>query len=541
MSASPQTRGNGKKRLRSNLVARGALEALARTLLGCFVFLLCYLTAELAGLLKIGTQRPVWPLWPGCALLTALLLLSRRKLWPFLLPAGLAGFILYDLRTGLGTASILWLMLTDLTEILTATFGVRSLFNGELRLDSIKRFAKYCAFAVFLAPALSASLGAAAAQGAYWINWSLIFSSEALVFLTVTPAVLGWAYEIGRWRKRPVRYWFEGGFLMMGVLGLGYVISITSGRSVTPALFYALVPFLIWSALRFGPVGVSTSILIVAFLSISGSVHGQGVFTSSTPLQNVLSLQLFLLCAATPFMVLAVLAAQHRHVEGELHELSGRLIAAQEEERARISRELHDDLSQRMARLLIRLERWGQAMGELSAKSRAQFDTIVEMASEMSASLRDLSHLLHPATLAPLGLVPSIAGLCRELSEQQHLTVKFDHDDIAKDMPSDLSLCLFRVVQESLRNVVKHSGASEARVALVRKENQIELCVEDFGCGFDMENLRRGGTLGLTSMRERARLAGGELSIESEPGRGTRICLRVRPSGLPDARSTAGS
>ena len=521
-------------------MARGALEALARTLLGCFVFLLCYLTAELAGLLKIGTQRPVWPLWPGCALLTALLLLSRRKLWPFLLPAGLAGFILYDLRTGLGTASILWLMLTDLTEILTATFGVRSLFNGELRLDSIKRFTKYCAFAVFLAPALSASLGAAAAEGAYWINWSLIFSSEALAFLTVTPAVLGWAYEIGRWRKRPVRYWFEGGFLMMGVLGLGYVISITSGRSVTPALFYALVPFLIWSALRFGPVGVSTSILIVAFLSISGSVHGQGVFTSSTPLQNVLSLQLFLLCAATPFMVLAVLAAQHRHVEGELHELSGRLIAAQEEERARISRELHDDLSQRMARLLIRLERWGQAMGELSAKSRAQFDTIVEMASEMSASLRDLSHLLHPATLAPLGLVPSIAGLCRELSEQQHLTVKFDHDDIAKDMPSDLSLCLFRVVQESLRNVVKHSGASEARVALVRKENQIELCVEDFGCGFDMENLRRGGTLGLTSMRERARLAGGELSIESEPGRGTRICLRVRPSGIPDARSTAG-
>jgi signal transduction histidine kinase len=502
-------------------------KGLQGTLLACFVFLLCYFTAELAGILKIGVPEPVWPLWPGCALLTAILLLSRAKLWPVLLSAGLAGFVLYDLQMGLSVTSILWLMLTDVCEILTASVGVRSLFDEKLRLGNVRGLAKYCAFAVFLAPILSATLGAARDRGAYWVGWRLIFFSEALAFLTVPPAILGWAKEIREPRNKPGTHWLEAAILMLSVFGLGYVLSVTSGRSISPALFYALVPFLIWSALRFGPLGVSTSILIVAFLSIWGSIHGRGAFTASTPVQNVLSLQLFLLCAAVPFMVLAALSEQHKRVEATLRELSGRLITAQEEERGRISRELHDDLSQKMARLLIRLERWRHGMGEVSAKSGAQFDTIVDMTSEVSASLRDLSHLLHPATLATLGLVPAMAALCRTFSEQHHVTVRFDHREIPKVIPPDLSLCLFRVVQETLRNVVKHSHAQEARVALVRRDGQIELCVEDFGCGFEMDSVQRGESLGLISMRERARLVGGELSIDSEPGRGTRVFLRV--------------
>ena len=514
-------------------------KGLEGTLLACFVFLLCYFTAELAGILKIGVPQPVWPLWPGCALLTAILLLVRRKLWPILLPAGLAGFALYDVRMGLDIPSILWLMLTDACEILTATLGVRSLFDGELRLDSIKGFTKYCAFAVFLAPVLTATMGAAREPEAYWVGWRLIFLSEALAFLTVPPAVLGWVNTIRERRMNLSVHWVEAGLLMMGVLGLGYVISVTSGSSVGPALFYALVPFLIWSALRFGPMGVSTSILIVAFLSIWGSIRGRGAFTASTPIQNVLALQLFLLCATIPFMVLAALAEQHKQVEGALRRLSGRLITAQEEERSRISRELHDDLSQRMARLLIRLERWRHSMGEVSANSRAQFDTIIEMASEVSASLRDLSHLLHPATLATLGLVTSIAGLCRKFSEQHNVTVKFDCREIMKHTPPDLSLCLFRVVQESLQNIVKHSHAQEARVALMRKGNQIELCIEDFGCGFDMESLQGSGSLGLISMRERARLVGGDLFIDSQPGSGTRVFLSVPAEGTADKRAGA--
>jgi signal transduction histidine kinase len=239
------------------------------------------------------------------------------------------------------------------------------------------------------------------------------------------------------------------------------------------------------------------------------------------------SLQLFLLCAAIPFMVLAVLAEEHKGVEEALRRLSGRLITAQEEERTRLSRELHDDLSQRMARLLIRLERFRQGIGEMASKPRQQLDVIVEMASELSASLRDLSHMLHPATLATLGLVTSISGFCRRFSEQHNLAVKFEFSDIPKDTPEDVNLCLFRIVQEALSNVVKHSSAHEARVTLRRAGNRIDLCVEDSGVGFDTTPPRGAATLGLTSMRERVRMVGGQFSIESQPMHGTRILVQV--------------
>lgn len=517
---------------------RGAQRTpgLYKAWLTCSVFVLCYLTAELAGILKMNVPQPVWPLWPGCAILTTVLLLNPRKFWPTLIPAGLAGFVLYDLRMGLAGVPIIWLILVDLAEILTAALGVSSVFESEPQLNSIRGLTKYCLFAVILAPLVAATLGAEAPHENYWTSWRVIFFSEALAFLTLPPAILSWASQLRKLRQTPRSYWIEALALTAGVLLLGYGVSVTSGRSITPALSYALVPFLIWASLRFGPVGVSTSILLVAFLSIWGSIQGRGPFKGSTPLDSVLSLQLFLLCAALPFMVLAALAEEHKDVEGALRELSGRLITAQEEERTKISRELHDDLSQRMARLLARLEWWRQGLGQMPAKSRQQLDIIVEMASEVSASLRDLSHLLHPATLATLGLETSIAAFCRKFSEQHNLSVKFECREIPKDTSEELNLCLFRIVQEALRNVAKHSTAQEARVTLTTIRDRLELCIEDYGIGFDAKSPPATGALGLVSMRERARLVGGQISIESQPARGARIRVQV-PVGTAATRS----
>jgi two-component system sensor histidine kinase UhpB len=374
-------------------------------------------------------------------------------------------------------------------------------------------------------------MGAYGPSEAYWTRWRVIFLSEALAFLTIPPAVLGWA-KLRHPQEKKVIHWTEAAILMGGVVLLGYVISISAGSHIAPALFYALVPFLLWSALRFGPMGLSTSIIIVAFLSIWGTIHGRGLFTSEVSVQSVLSMQLFLLCAATPFMVLAALAEQHKQTEMTLRELGGRLITAQEEERKRLSRELHDDLSQRMARLLIRLERWRHSVGTISEASLGQFNGIVAMASDVSASLRDLSHLLHPGTLSTLGLVPSIAGLCRTFSEEHALKVTFEHEDALVDMPPEAKLCIFRVVQESLRNVVKHSGAKEARVILARTGNTVVLRIEDLGSGFELPSVQNAGTLGLISMRERARLVGGQLSVISDRGCGTRVYLQVRTGGI---------
>jgi signal transduction histidine kinase len=516
------------------LASQEALRSGSQKLLLAFiVFSLCYLTAELGGILVMHVPQPVWPLWPGCAILTTVLLLASRPLWLIFLPAGLAGFVLYDLRAGLTPVPIFLLILVDTAEILTAAVGVHSASGGKLRLNSIKSLTKYGAFAVILAPIVAATLGASLAPHMnYWASWRISFLSEALAFLTLPPAILGWTQQACKQHENSTRRWIQAFTLIMGVFFLGCVISVTSGRSTTPALFYALVPFLIWSALRFGPTGVSTSIIIVAFLAIWGAIHGRGPFAVSSPLQGVIALQLFLLCAAVPFMVLAALAVEHKDVEQALRQLGGRLITAQEEERTRLSRELHDDLSQRMARLLIRLERCRQDIGETSPKLREKLDVTAEMASEVSASLRDLSHLLHPATLATLGLATSIGGFCRKFSEQHNLGVKFEFSGIPKDTPEEVNLCLFRIVQEALSNVLKHSGAQEARVTLRGAGDRVDLCIEDSGVGFDTTFPRGAATLGLISMQERVRMVGGQFSIESRPLRGTRILVQVPVTGV---------
>jgi signal transduction histidine kinase len=138
-----------------------------------------------------------------------------------------------------------------------------------------------------------------------------------------------------------------------------------------------------------------------------------------------------------------------------------------------------------------------------------------------------LSHQLHPSRLDILGLVTSLRGFCLEFSERHKLAVLFVHHDIQEEIPKDVSLCLYRIVEGALQNVVKHSGAEEAKVELSGHDHQIDLCISDSGTGFSPESARVEAGIGLISMRERLRLVGGILSIESEPSHGTRIRVRV--------------
>jgi signal transduction histidine kinase len=218
---------------------------------------------------------------------------------------------------------------------------------------------------------------------------------------------------------------------------------------------------------------------------------------------------------------------ERKLAEEALSSVSRRLIEAQEQERGRIARELHDDLSQRMALLQIGLEQFEQATGGLSSQARQQLDKITEVTSEVSSGIHNLSHRLHPSKLDTLGLVASLGGLCREFSEQHRLHVDFVHHHATGHIPQDVTLCLFRITQEALQNVVKHSGATEAQVDLSGHGDGIDLCISDSGTGFSPESATEDAGLGLISMRERLRLVEGHLAVESEPSHGTRIRVRV--------------
>jgi signal transduction histidine kinase len=218
---------------------------------------------------------------------------------------------------------------------------------------------------------------------------------------------------------------------------------------------------------------------------------------------------------------------ERKQAEDALSSVSRRLIEAQEQERARIARELHDDLSQRMALLGISLAQFEQGMPDLSSQARQQMHIMAEVVTEVSSEIHNLSHQLHPSKLDTLGLVAAVDGLCRELSDQHDLQVLFVNSDIPGQIPKDVTLCLFRIVQEALRNVLKHSGAANAKVELSGHDDRIDLCISDSGAGFRPESAKGEAGLGLVSMRERLRLVRGHLSIESRPSHGTRIHVRV--------------
>jgi len=628
--------------------------SLHTVILVCLITLLSYLAPKLAGALLFHPQM-VWPLWPGCALLVSALLLVPRRIWPIIIPTAFAAFVLYDLQAGVPIRSIAWFIAADTFQVLTAALGVRYFLGGAPRLNSVMALGQYLFFAVLLAPSTAAFISAFGVRDDYWTSWRICFLSEALAFITLTPAILGWASHQPAWLRKSRAHHLELATLTTGLVVLSYFTFTSYESSSSPVLLYSLVPFLLWSALRFGLRGTSASVLVVTFVSIWGLVHGRGPFTQPGPVSELLSLQLFLICTATPFMILAALveerkraAEQVRESEEQLHlaihsgrmyafewdaatdvivrsgeclsifnwmddptrdtgrqfiaqvhpddrdayacpetgltgqnpiyqcsfrvirpdnsliwleangrvffddqgkrqriigmvadvterkraqqvlsSVSRRLIEAQENERARIARELHDDLSQRMALLQIGLEQIARDKSGLSAKNRQELRAMTKVSTEVSSSIHNLSHQLHPYKLDTLGLVASLRGLSNEFARQYNLRVHFADRDIRGEIPKGVSLCLFRIAQEALRNVVKHSGATEAKVELSGHRDQIELCISDSGAGFVPENAKSETGLGFISMRERLRLVGGRLSVRSKPFHGTRIRVRV--------------
>jgi PAS domain S-box-containing protein len=611
----------------------------------CIVGTLSYLTIAL-GTLVLRPQM-IWAFWPGCAFLVAVLLLTPRKTWIPLLAAGLSGFVLYDVQAGLSIRTTFQFILADTVEILVAALGVSYFFGGAPRLTSIRSLAQYSLFAVILSPLFAAFLGAVAYGGEYWLSWRISFLSEALALLTLPPAILSWVNTVLTRKRRPRAFYFEAAAQIGGLAILGYITFVVSGSSYRSALLYSLVPFLLWSALRFGTGGTSTSLLVVTFLSIWGSIHGHGPFNRQTQLDPVLSLQLFVLFAAASFMVLAALLEErklaeevlceseerfrlvantapvmiwmsgldkkptyfnqlwldftglsekdlrnglagithpedyancldiysqgfdqqqpfrkecrlrrhdgqyrwmldigvprfrkdgsfagyigscvdvtdHKLAEEALSDMTRKLVAAQEKERTRIARELHDDINQRLSMLAIELEEIQNDPSEIHQR----ISELRRQTTEISNDVQAISHDLHSSHLEYLGAVAAMKNWCKEFGERQEMQIDC-RQDVRRTLSQEIGLCLFRVLQEALHNAAKHSGVKRIEVQLHEESDEIHLTIRDLGEGFDVEAAKKGRGLGLTSMQERVRLVNGTIEIQSKPMSGTTVHVRV--------------
>ncbi|HEY2545549.1 MAG TPA: PAS domain S-box protein, partial [Candidatus Acidoferrum sp.] len=213
-----------------------------------------------------------------------------------------------------------------------------------------------------------------------------------------------------------------------------------------------------------------------------------------------------------------------------LASLSRRLIDAQERERLRISRELHDDIGQRVALLTLEL----QQLLEDPSEARG-VDELRQQAAEIGADIQSLSHELHSAKLQILGIAAAAKSFCQEFETQQKVQIDFRTDDLPAVLPPDISLCFFRILQESLRNAAKHSSVRHFEVRLWGTSSEIHLTVSDSGVGFDRESAKASPGLGLISMEERLRMLNGTFSIESRPQHGTTIHARVPFSSGKDS------
>lgn len=218
---------------------------------------------------------------------------------------------------------------------------------------------------------------------------------------------------------------------------------------------------------------------------------------------------------------------ERKSSEASLQSLAGRLIHVQEAERTRIARELHDDFNQRLALHCIEIEQLRKRFPEKAAEERAMLGRMLQRTKGMSADIRSLSHELHSSRLEFIGLVPALSGLCKEMAEKYKIEVQFTGCELPSSIPNEVALCLFRVTQEALGNVVKHSQTNIASVELSLNAGGLSLRVADNGKGFDPDANNPGSGIGLLGMAERLRLVGGKFAVRSERDRGTEIFAGV--------------
>lgn len=236
------------------------------------------------------------------------------------------------------------------------------------------------------------------------------------------------------------------------------------------------------------------------------------------------------------FIGSAVDITDQKVAQDALERVSGHLIEAQEKERSRIARDLHDDICQRLALLSMELEQANR--NGASPSTKEHLAQIQQHCSEIAGDVQALSHRLHSSKLDYLGIAAGVRGFCKEVAKQHKVTVEFHQENVPTHLPKDVTLCLFRITQEALHNAVKYSRTTQFTVNLTTQGDEVLLEVRDHGIGFDLEEAKKNGGLGLLSMEERVHLVHGTFHLESAPGKGTRVVASVPLTEEPDVAST---
>lgn len=524
----------------------GAFRQFRNLLLGSIGIFLAY---------KYGIQENphlLSALWLPDAMLLCCLLFTPARWWWVYVTVSFGVRFYFGTHSGLPTWQVIANYPNDWLKALISVYVIRRFTRAPFRLDNLQQFVVFFCVAVVASPAMSAVGGGLVRHAVgqpFWDVWYRWFLSCALVALVVTPALVHWiATRPPLGGARPRRYveflLLAGGLALASYAAFGRP---ADGSVFSLAVLYAPIPFLIWAAARWGPIGASTGTAVVGILAMLSTRHGRGPFLADSPADNVVGMQLFLVFVALPMLLLAILITERRRAEETLRDtmydlalseqhlrdnfqqikkLSARLVNAYEDERKNISRELHDGVSQQLTGVLLRLTAL-KSMPELPEPGRKQLEAVLPLLTQVSDGIRGLSRQLHPILVEYVGLTRALQSLCADSRSLHGLEVEFAGCELPASFAGDSAICLYRIAQEGLRNAAYHSGSRRARVELSADPDHVRLRLTDWGCGFDVDRARRKGGLGLISMQERVQSLHGTLQIVSHAGSGTEITAEV--------------
>jgi len=509
------------------------LTQFSRTVLIALLVAIGYYAGSRIGFLLTPAQSPIATFWPPNAILLAAFLLAPTRMWWAFLLAVLPVHFLIQLHVGVPLLTALGWFVGNTGEALIAAACIRYFNKDERLFESVRGVAIFLVFGVFLSTLLTSFLDAAVVvltgrASSYWMLWTTRLSSNVLAQLTIVPSIVIFAQNGTSWiRKTSPAKAFEAGLLAVAIVFASVLAFGASNASTIPALIYAPLPLLIWSAVRFGVGAVSGSALLVALISLWDAIQGRGLLAGTSLAQDVLFLHTLLAVFVAPLMLMAAIIAERRRTDESLRDSRNKLIQAQEQDHYRIARGLRDDIVQQITLVGLNLE---QLRDESGPSAKPRLDKLYDQLSGVSEATRDLSQDLYPFAVEYLGLASALRKLCRDTGALSHIAITFKEESAPASIPTDASRRLYRVAHEALRNIVKHSCAQRAAIELSVSSWRVLLRIADDGMGMNPEHSEG---LGLTSMREQLLSLSGTFTIKSALSKGTTIEASVpinRPS-----------
>jgi len=531
--------GMGQKWLQS---ASENLPPWLKSISGPFLLALAYyLGAQAAFAVGTLSDRIFAPFWPPNIILFCTLLFVPKRQWWLYIAATFPAHLAAEAAVSMPAAQSLVAFGTNCLVAILSAIGVRRFLRKPPWFGTLRNTAIYMLITTAISPAISAFGGAFVQvlgdgkMSAYWTCWGNWYISNALGSVTLGPIFMIWFSPRPNSPRLMSTRKTEGIILALSLIGT-CTIAFHAGRATVtsgflPALLYLPLPFILWAAIRFGERGASGAILAVTVVSIWESLRASTVFISNNPSTSVLALQIFLLGIAIPVFFLGSAIDELRQAGEATRRLTGALLHVQDEERRRIARELHDSTGQNLVMANLVAGQIGNLAPASCEPIIAELKEILHVASD---EIRTLSYLLHPPVLEGDGLSMALQSYLEGFSKRTGIHVDMELSANPGSMHSDVELVLFRVIQEALTNIWRHSGSKTARIRFMRQiranRPQISLSIEDSGIGIpddirkstmSRSNIRQQtpSGLGLIGMRERLHQVGGQLEIYSEPGK----------------------